>query len=215
MSETERDHWDERYSTEGVRRTEPAAFLLEVSGYLPAGARVLDVGGGGGRNAIWLAKHGHSVTVADISTEGLALARVAAADAGVDVDAIQMDFDKDPFPGGPWDVILDFHFMKRHLFPTFLAELQPGGLLVFARATVRNLERNERPPRPFLLAEGEGWDLLRGWELVIAREGWSAEDRHEFEALARKPKRSRVSAANEEASRARRSPAVSPGGRRS
>jgi tellurite methyltransferase len=187
MSETEREHWDERYATEGVRNTEPAAFLREVEGYLPTGSRILDVGGGGGRNAIWLAGRGHRVTVADISTEGLALARVAAADAGVDIELIQIDFDEDPFPAGPWDVILDFHFIKRQLFPTFLAELRPGGFLVFCRATVRNLERNERPPRSFLLAEGEGWDLLSGWELVIAREGWSVEDRHQFEALAMKP----------------------------
>jgi hypothetical protein len=99
----------------------------------------------------------------------------------------QLDFDTDPFPPGPWDVIVDFHFIKRSLFPKFREELRPGGLLVFCRATVRNLERHDRPPRPYLLDEGEGWELLRGFELLIAREGWSAEGRHEFEALARVP----------------------------
>lgn len=187
MSEIEREHWDDRYRTEGVRTTDPATFLVEVAPQFPPAARVLDVGGGAGRNAIWLAQQGHDVTIADISAAGLDFARRAAAGAGVEVATVRMDFDTDPIPAGPWDVIVDFHFVKRHLFPVFLEVLRPGGLLVFVRATVRNLERNERPRRPHLLDEGEGWDLLAGYELLIAREGWSVEDRHEFEALARAP----------------------------
>jgi SAM-dependent methyltransferase len=187
MSEVEREHWDERYATEGVRSTEPAAFLVEIADYFPAGSQILDVGGGSGRNAIWLGKRGHQVTIADVSAEGLAIAKQAASEARVEVATILMDFDNDPFPPGPWDVIVDFHFIKRHLFPVFYAALRPGGLLVFCRATLRNLERNDRPPRPYLLEPGEGWDLLGEFELLIAREGWSVEERHEFEALARVP----------------------------
>ena len=100
---------------------------------------------------------------------------------------ICMDFDTEPIPECPWDVIIDFHFIKRQLFPVFRRAIRPGGLLVFCRATVRNLERNDRPPRPYLIAEGEGWDLLSDFEIIIAREGWSTEGRHEFEALARVP----------------------------
>ncbi len=187
MADSEREHWNHRYRTEGARTTEPAVFLTEIAPYLRPRSRVLDVGGGSGRNAIWLGRHGHEVTIADISEEGLALAGHAASEAGVAVETILMDFDTEPMPAGPWDVIVDFHFIKRHLFPVFLDALRPGGLLVFCRATLRNLERNDRPPRPFLLEEGEGWDLLDGFELVIAREGWSIEGRHEFEALARVP----------------------------
>ena len=188
MSDTEREHWDHRYRTEGVRTTDPAAFLVEVAPRFPAEARILDVGGGGGRHAVWLAQRGHNVTIADISEAGLDIARRTAADKGVELATICMDFDTDPVPPGPWDVIVDFHFIKRYLFPVFIEVLEPGGLLVFVRATVRNLERHERPPGPYLLAEGEGWDLLSGYELVIAREGWSVEGRHEFEALARAPR---------------------------
>ena len=187
MSDTEREHWDHRYRTEGVRTTDPAAFLVEVAPQFPRASRILDVGGGGGRHAVWLAQRGHDVTIADISAAGLEIAERAAGEAGVEIATVRMDFDTDPIPPGPWDVIVDFHFIKRYLFPAFLEVLRPGGLLVFVRATVRNLDRNERPPRPYLLAEGEGWDLLSGYELLIAREGWSVEDRHEFEALARTP----------------------------
>jgi SAM-dependent methyltransferase len=187
MSDSEREHWDTRYVSEGARTTEPASFLVEVADRFPAESSILDVGGGSGRNAVWLAGRGHRVTIADISEEGLTLAKRAAAEAGVPVATLRMDFDTDPFPEGPWDVIIDFHFIKRYLFERFLAELRPGGLLVFCRATLKNLERNERPPRPYLLQQGEGWDLLSGFELLVAREGWSVEERHEFEALARVP----------------------------
>jgi len=187
MSDIEREHWNHRYKTEGARSTEPAAFLVEVASHLPPRSRILDVGGGSGRNAIWLAQRGHDVTIADISARGLDLAREAAADAGVAIATVLIDFDREPMPNGPWDVIVDFHFIKRHLFPEFLRTLRPGGLLVFCRATVRNLERNSRPPRPYLLAVGEGWDLLADFQLLVAREGWSTEERHEFEALARVP----------------------------
>jgi len=186
MSQAEREYWNQRYQEEGWR-TEPAAFVVEAASYLAPGSRILDVAGGTGRNAIWLARHGHDVTIADVSDTGLDLARQAAADAGVEVATIHVDFDTDPMPDGPWDVLLDFHFINRSLFPVFLDMLRPGGYLVFCRATRKNLERHDRPPSPYLLREGEGWDLLEGWELVIAREGWSVEERHEFEALARKP----------------------------
>jgi len=187
MSQIEREHWDQRYAAEGARSTEPATFLLEVAPQLPPESRLLDVGGGSGRNAIWLARQGHEVTIADISETGLAIAATAAEAAGVTIRTVCGDLDASSLPQGPWDVIVVFHFMKRDLFPRFLEVLKPGGLLVFCQATVRNLERHDRPPRPYLLAEGEGWDLLDGFELLVAREGWSAEDRHEFETLARAP----------------------------
>lgn len=186
MSEVERAHWNHRYRKEGWS-TEPSAFVVEAAPHFPPESRVLDVAGGTGRNAIWLARRGHDVTIADISEVGLEMARHRSAEAGVEVGTVHMDFDTDPMPPGPWDVILDFHFVKRFLFPIFFESLRPGGLLVFCRATVKNLERSDRPPRSHLIEEGEGWKLLEGWDLLIAREGWSVEDRHEFESLARKP----------------------------
>jgi S-adenosylmethionine-dependent methyltransferase len=51
--------------------------------YLPPGARVLDIGGGPGRYAIWLAQRGHRVVLADLSPELLSLARAKIDQAGV------------------------------------------------------------------------------------------------------------------------------------
>ena len=51
--------------------------------YLPSDARVLDIGGGPGRYAIWLAQRGHRVVLADLSSDLLSAARVKIDEAGV------------------------------------------------------------------------------------------------------------------------------------
>ena len=52
--------------------------------YLPSNARVLDIGGGPGRYTIWLAQHGHHVSLADLCPEQLSIARTKIGQAGVD-----------------------------------------------------------------------------------------------------------------------------------
>lgn len=51
--------------------------------YLPREARVLDIGGGPGRYAIWLAQRGYRVVLADLSPEMLSLAQIKVDQAGV------------------------------------------------------------------------------------------------------------------------------------
>lgn len=52
-----------------------------IAAHLPAGARVLDLGGGPGRYALWLAGRGHPVTLADLAPGLLAIARARIADS--------------------------------------------------------------------------------------------------------------------------------------
>jgi SAM-dependent methyltransferase len=54
-----------------------------LANYLPPEARILDIGGGPGRYAIWLAQRGHRVVLADLSPELLSLARAKVDQAGV------------------------------------------------------------------------------------------------------------------------------------
>jgi S-adenosylmethionine-dependent methyltransferase len=70
------------------RLADPADGAIEfainsraIARHLPAGARVLDIGGGPGRYAIWLAERGHHVVLADLSDDllGIARRRLAAA----------------------------------------------------------------------------------------------------------------------------------------
>jgi SAM-dependent methyltransferase len=54
-----------------------------VQAHLPSHVRVLDIGGGPGRYAIWLAERGHQVVLADLSPNLLQIARREIARAGV------------------------------------------------------------------------------------------------------------------------------------
>lgn len=187
MSAEERQKWDARYRERGAATRAPAGFLVAVSDLLPRSGRALDVGGGSGRNALWLARRGLEVTVADISAVGLALARDHARDAGVSVQTWCADLEAEPLPPGPWDVILDFHFLLRPLLPRFADALAPGGCLVFAHPTARNLLHHPRPGPAYLLENRELPGLVQGLAPILYREGWNEEGRHEAELVARRP----------------------------
>jgi tellurite methyltransferase len=185
MSQEDRERWDRKYR-EGKGGTEPSHFLLSVADLLPTRGRALDLAGGRGRHARWLARRGLDVTLADISEVGLALAREEASREGLSFETVQVDFEHDPVPAGPWDVILVFHYMHRPLFEQFPQLLAPGGFLLFCQATVRNLERHPRPPRDYLIGESELRQLVKGLEIVRYEEGWLEEGRHEARVVARR-----------------------------
>jgi hypothetical protein len=42
---------------------------------------------------------------------------------------LRVDFEVEPVPPGPWDLILVFHYLHRPLFEQFEGLLAPGGLL--------------------------------------------------------------------------------------
>lgn len=181
-----RSRWDRRYREEDAP-SQPSVLLEGLGELLPKRGRALDVAGGAGRHAVWLARRGLDVTLVDVSPEAIALARRAAATAGVRLDAVCADLTAAPPPPGPWQLVLVFHYLQRDLFPRLAASLAPGGLLVAAIATVRNLERHDRPPAEYLLAEGEAPSLAAGLEVVRYDEGWLAEGRHEALLVARRP----------------------------
>ena len=188
MAQADRLRWDARYRAGGAEQHEPSPFLVAIADLLPgAGAgrppTALDVAGGAGRNAVFLARRGFVVTVADISPAGLALARAAAA--GLSVRCLEMDLEVAPLPPGPFDLVLTIDFLHRPLFAAFPGVLAPGGLLVVAHPTRANLARHPHPSARFLLDEGELPELVHGLAVVRYEEAWF-DDRHQARLVARK-----------------------------
>jgi tellurite methyltransferase len=196
MSDEDRRKWDARYRDNGAESTTPSPFLCSLAAdVLPTRGRALDVAGGAGRNALWLARRGLDVTIVDVSTEGLALARVSAETSGVRLALVAADLERDPLPPGPFDVVLSFNFLRRPLFPAMAAALAPGGVLIYLQPTRSNLERHARPPAAFLLEDGELPALVPPTlEVVRYHEGWFTDDpsappaeaRHEARLVARR-----------------------------
>jgi tellurite methyltransferase len=160
---------------------------LACADRLPAGGRALDVAGGAGRHAIWLAARGFDVTIADVSPVGLARASAAASARGLSVQIQAMDLEADPrLPDGPWDLMVCFHFLFRPLYADFGRVLAPGGALLVCHPTRTNLERHAHPSARFLLQDGELEALVPGVKVVSLDEGWSPAGRHEARLVARK-----------------------------
>jgi SAM-dependent methyltransferase len=90
ISDTVRDYYARFGDREWTRLENPDDGAVEfavtkyiLDKYLPPKARILDIGGGPGRYAIWLAKRGHRVVLADLSPELLEIAHNKISQEGV------------------------------------------------------------------------------------------------------------------------------------
>jgi len=71
----------------------PDPELVEFVGLdrVAPGARVLDLGCGAGRNAVWLAQQGFDVTAIDVSPHAVQLARAFAAESNAQLQVMEAD----------------------------------------------------------------------------------------------------------------------------
>ena len=141
----------------------------EALGAGDGGLRVLDVGGGDGRDAVALAEAGHQVTVLDPSPSWLAEARNRADAAGVADRLTTIDGSVDDLSkaGTGYDLVL-FHFVL-HYRPAGAGDIarlarlvRPGGRLsvMAPNPAARVILRLTREGPEAALAElaSEGWD---------------------------------------------------------
>jgi SAM-dependent methyltransferase len=162
--------WDERYRDEAALDFTPAPLLVEAAERLPPGD-ALDLACGPGRHALYLARLGWRVTAVDSSRVAIATLRRRAA--GLSVHAVHASLEAHEFVIQPdaWDLICDFFYLQRDLFPAIRAGVRPGG--VFAGA-IHLVDENPavRPRNPaFLLASGELRDEFAGWKILFYSEG--------------------------------------------
>lgn len=185
VTDADRERWNARYEAEDAVPP-PSPWLDGLDALLPRAGRALDAGGGSGRNALWLARRGLAVTLADLSPVALARAAREARARGLPLATVEVDLEVAPPPPGPWDVVLCLYFLHRPLLAAAPALLAPGGLLVVAHATRTNLERHPRPGPRHVLEDGELPGLVRGLDILRSEEGWLEGGRHEARVVARR-----------------------------
>jgi SAM-dependent methyltransferase len=172
----ERTAWNERYRKGSHSTVEPDSFLVEsyaefIKPLLPNGGFALDLAGGIGRHAIWLAQRGWQVTLADISEVGLEHAR---DHAGVLKEKIEFRVeDASNFKAGKtrYDLILVFFYLQREIFPELVKALRLGGLLLYKTYTRLQPKLERSPIHPM--------HLLKENELLMAFPGLTVLDYHE------------------------------------
>ncbi|MBV8762678.1 MAG: class I SAM-dependent methyltransferase [Deltaproteobacteria bacterium] len=184
----DRERWNATWRERAGELERPARFLEEHAHLLPASGKALDLAGGAGRNAIWLARRGLDVTLVDVSDVALTRAESRAASTGVTLRTRRVDLDE-PLELAPlYDLVVIVHFLDRDHRDDYAQLLVEGGVLVHVQQTVVNLERHAKPSRRFLVEQGElaEWIARIGFELVAEREGWNDDGVHEAAVIARR-----------------------------
>jgi tellurite methyltransferase len=112
--------YDERYNSENYYwGTAPGEMCLKVLQFIPPTKRLklLDIGCGEGKDAVFLARCGYDVTAFDISEVGIEKARKLAEKAGVDVKIFKANIN-DYRLDEKYDILYStgvFHYIKPEL----------------------------------------------------------------------------------------------------
>jgi SAM-dependent methyltransferase len=162
--------WDLKYEQGLPSLTEPDPFFVStyetfVEQAFPHAGVALDLAGGLGRHALWLAVRSWQVTVVDLSQVAIGKLSQAALEQRVKLELLVEDASEYNFEPARFDLIVLFYHLDRDLFPKIVSALKPGGLLIckmslrwksdgaIATANTNPLDRNELPSLvPELLA---------------------------------------------------------------
>lgn len=138
---------------------------------MPHNATVLDIACGSGRHLQWFADQGHAVTGIDRDVS-------AAQELTSPVSLVQADIENQPWPllhdGKPqqFDAVVVTNYLWRPNFSALLANIAPGGFLLYETFAAGN-ESVGRPARPeFLLQPGELLKLCEGLRIVAYEDGY-------------------------------------------
>lgn len=137
--------WNDRYqNSEYVYGKEPNDFLKTVADQLPAGD-ILCLAEGEGRNAVFLAQRGCSVTAVDASAVGLKKAQKLATEHKVEICSVVADLADYTIAPNSWNGIISIfcHLpppLRKKVHRAVVQGLKPGGLFILEAYTPKQLE---------------------------------------------------------------------------
>jgi SAM-dependent methyltransferase len=165
-------NWDEHYSNSANFDFLPEPILVHAVEYLRPG-HALDLACGPGRNALYLASLGWQVTAVDSSS--VAIGILCERSAGLSVDARVADLEAANFPiaSDSYDLVCDFFYLQRDLFPRIRGCVRAGGMFAGAiHLFEANGDTGERKRNPaFLLHDGELRREFADWKILFYSEG--------------------------------------------
>jgi len=132
--------WDERYSSiEYAYGKAPNDFLAAHFGRIPKG-NVLSLAEGEGRNAVFLAAHGYSVTAVDSSIVGLKKAGLLADEHGVSIKLIHADLSDFDLGSDAWEGIISIFVplpsaVRKDVYGRLQGALKKGGVFLLEAYT--------------------------------------------------------------------------------
>lgn len=172
----DRDAWNRRYEGRDLLWTaEPNRFLREVAEDLRPGT-ALDLACGEGRNAVWLAERGWTVTGVDFADVALGKARELASRRGVRTVRFELAdvalYRPEP---GSFDLVVVAYLQlpKADLAPILdraAAAVAPGGTFFLVAHDPTNLEHGHGGPRSpdVLVASADVVPHLEGFDVLAS-----------------------------------------------
>lgn len=184
--------------------TEPSDLARRTAEYVsePEGKRLLDIGAGEGRDSVFFAERGFSVTAVDISPAGLEKAGRLADERDVEITTMEADANELEV-GEPVDVVYSIgtvQFIRPAVrprqFERFQEGTKPGGI----HAVFAFVDHPDVPPAPDttddqypferdeLQAYYDGWETLHSEEVIFDDDSGGIPHKHAARVhVARKP----------------------------
>lgn len=162
-------YWDKKYAQDSyIFGKTPAKFLSTNYHFIPSEAKVLDVGMGEGRNAVFLARKGYTVVGVDISAVAVRKAKKLADEFGVRINTIVSPMQKFNPGKESYDAIICFYYVDRNLNKKLLEWLKPGGILIYESHSdlQKTIPGNENYDEAYLLRPGELLSMWKGMKIL-------------------------------------------------
>jgi SAM-dependent methyltransferase len=163
------DVWNKRYQETKHALSRPRSFLIDNQSYLPDKGLALDIGMGLGYNAKQLGDHGLSVIGVDFSSIALKNAKINFPD----LQPLLAKLPKIHFIEDSFEVILNFWFLERKMFPMIKSIMKPGGVLFFETMRSDPDIKTQNINPGYLLRPGELQAVFNDWDILIYDESYT------------------------------------------
>ena len=162
--------WDERYRSGFYGgNIEPHGLVKKFWKAFP-GVFVADIAMGSGRDAIFLASRGLSVTGLERSAEAARIARESMRKKNLPLSVVRGDAARLPFKKESFNGVIVFYFLLREIAPEITAILKRGGILIYETHLKRQNAAGRSMNPAFLLDDGELLGLFPGMETIFYEE---------------------------------------------
>ena len=183
--------WNGKYLRGEFPDAEPSALLAgAVENVTPGYA--LDLASGNGRHSIYLAERGWEVTAVDGASAATLLLqeRADAMKLGMRILTADLALGEFQIELRTYDLICNFYYLQRNLFPGIREGIVEGGLFV-AAIHMQDDSPDIPPMNPdYLLSPGELRLEFDSWDILHYHEGKPQESAHKrltAELIARRP----------------------------
>lgn len=161
--------WNTRYQHD-LRDsfTEPRSLLVDNAHLLPTSGLAIDLAMGLGGNAAFLIEYGLQVIGVDISDTAIR----NACESLPQLIPVIADLTNFFLPVASFNVIINFFYLQRDLWPLIALALKPGGILIYETLTIDMQVIHPEIDPEFLLLPGELAQAFPGLQTITYKEGW-------------------------------------------